>query len=398
MAIYNLLILLKQSVSFVRTTFQAMGPLSFFPLFISFVGSLAFMIVLIKMKNGFKEKLFFLFYIFSVSYYSLVVFLIHSNLILSYPHFFKSASPFLYCLSIAYYLYFKSHTRPKSSLKNSELLLILIPIIHFIELLPFYLLKASEKKSYILNLASGRDQIIYSHEGWIPTYIHYYLQIILGLFLFFAVLIQIFKTTNQTKSDPILKWFKWSSLIQILSFAALLVLLIIDSPRIIIYNYAVGIFSLFQLIIIVNLFLQPRLLYGTDISNNFKKFNISKSDSSLSDEDIQFYFLKIEDFFDQENSFLNSSFRQHDLAESLNISKNKLSFIINSVYDINFNQLLNKKRIEVVLKSFKEQDILEKYSLSAFSQEVGFKSRTTFIKAFKKKTGMTPSKYINSLR
>jgi AraC-like DNA-binding protein len=34
-----------------------------------------------------------------------------------------------------------------------------------------------------------------------------------------------------------------------------------------------------------------------------------------------------------------------------------------------------------------------RYSLEGIVQDVGFKSRTTFIKAFKEKTGSTPSQY-----
>ncbi|WP_081979148.1 helix-turn-helix domain-containing protein [Lacinutrix jangbogonensis] len=57
-----------------------------------------------------------------------------------------------------------------------------------------------------------------------------------------------------------------------------------------------------------------------------------------------------------------------------------------------FNQLINEKRIDVVLKKFSNLDWLN-YSLEGVALEVGFKSRTTFIKAFKEKTGTTPSQY-----
>ncbi len=77
--------------------------------------------------------------------------------------------------------------------------------------------------------------------------------------------------------------------------------------------------------------------------------------------------------------------------------RNNLSYIVNEVYQMNFNQLLNKKRIEVVIKKLNAKDDWDKLSLSGISQEVGFKSRTTFIKAFKSNMGMTPSRYINSL-
>ena len=121
-----------------------------------------------------------------------------------------------------------------------------------------------------------------------------------------------------------------------------------------------------------------------------------KSGIAISEEGITSYQLKVENFFTNETSFLNSDFRQQDLANAINLSRNNLSFIINKVYQMNFNQLLNKKRIEVVLEKFQENKVWDKYSLSGIAKEAGFKSRTTFIKAFKSNTGMTPSKYINS--
>ncbi|WP_394330735.1 helix-turn-helix domain-containing protein [Lacinutrix jangbogonensis] len=48
--------------------------------------------------------------------------------------------------------------------------------------------------------------------------------------------------------------------------------------------------------------------------------------------------------------------------------------------------------MDVVLKKFSNLDWLN-YSLEGVALEVGFKSRTTFIKAFKEKTGTTPSQY-----
>ena len=79
------------------------------------------------------------------------------------------------------------------------------------------------------------------------------------------------------------------------------------------------------------------------------------------------------------------------------ISKNKLSYIINNTYKLNFNQLLNKKRIEKVIRKLNTDKQWDNLSMAGIGQMVGFKSRTTFTKAFKDNTGMTPSKYIKSL-
>ena len=371
---------------------------SFILLLSSTIGGLAFFIVLLKMRAEIIEKYFFLLFIFSLSYYSFVVFLIQSKLIIEYPHFFRTASPSLYCLSIAFYLYYKSHVQRTTWKKNWSIYLLLIPTIHLIELLPFYIQSTSVKRQYLLDISNNSDDVIYSFEGWIPTSWHFVLQLSLGIVLFTLVLIDVYKkkVISKRKLDNIVIWFMWAGFFQLVCFGLLLILLFIDSPIINIYGLATLVFSIIQLIIIVNLFLQPHLLYGTSYFKGDKRIEGMKSGIAISEEGITSYQLKVENFFTNETSFLKSDFRQQDLANAVNLSRNNLSFIINKVYQMNFNQLLNKKRIEVVLEKFQENKVWDKYSLSGIAKEAGFKSRTTFIKAFKSNTGMTPSKYINS--
>jgi len=372
---------------------------SFFLSFSSIIGILAFFIVLTNMRRMLSEKYFFLLFIFSLSYYCFVVLLIYTREIIEYPHFFRTASPFLYALPIAFYLYYKNHVTKVFRKNRIENLLLLIPIIHFFELLPFYLQSASVKRQYLLDISNNSDDVIYSFEGWIPTSWHFVLQLSLGIVLFTLVLVDIYKKKliSQRKSDSIINWFMWAGFFQLACFGLLLVFLFIDSPVINVYGLATLIFSIIQLIVIVNLFLQPHLLYGKSYFKRHKRIEKLKSGIAISEEGIASYQLKVENFFTHETSFLKSDFRQQDLANAVNLSKNNLSYIINKVYQMNFNQLLNKKRIEVVIKKLNAKDNWGKLSLSGISQEVGFKSRTTFIKAFKSNMGMPPSKYINSL-
>jgi AraC-like DNA-binding protein len=352
-----------------------------------------------KLRTKLLEKVFFLFFIFSLSYYSFVVFLIHSRLIIEYPHFFRTASPLLYALSISFYFYYKSYSKLPIFKQKSNLLLLAIPIINIIELLPFYVQSAQEKRNYILNVSVNQDDIIYSIEGWIPNSWHFILQLSLGILLFSSVLFHIIKTQYvlNRKAHHLFLWFKWASFFQLICFVVLLFLIIFDSESLIIYNFGAVFFGAIQLIVAINLFLQPQLLYGSIELKTNKRLKTNNSVNSLSDQSVESYYLKIEQYFEENDTFLNINFRQNKLAESLDISKNKLSYIINTVYQLNFNQLLNKKRIEKVIIKLNTDKQWDNLSLSGIGQEVGFKSRTTFTKAFKANTGMTPSKYLKSL-
>ena len=176
------------------------------------------------MRRKFKEKFFFLFYIFSISHYSLVVFLVQSKFIIDYPHFFRTASPLLYSMSIAFFLYYRNYNNPQTSKEDKALWLLLIPIVNFIELLPFYLQTATVKRDYLIQLSYNPDQVIYSYEGWIPTSWHLFLQLTLGIILFSTIIVDILKKSSSETKQPtsILSWFKWSSILQLLCFASLL--------------------------------------------------------------------------------------------------------------------------------------------------------------------------------
>lgn len=83
------------------------------------------------------------------------------------------------------------------------------------------------------------------------------------------------------------------------------------------------------------------------------------------------------------------------LAGHLNWPINNVSSIINESFHTNFNDLISQHRILEFKNRLLEPDSL-KYSIIGLAKEVGFSSKASFYRAFKKETGMTPSDYINS--
>ena len=83
------------------------------------------------------------------------------------------------------------------------------------------------------------------------------------------------------------------------------------------------------------------------------------------------------------------------LANHLNCPINSLSNVINESLQTNFNDLINHYRIE----AFKELAFgpdSQKYSILGMGLKVGFRSKASFYRAFKKETGVTPSQFIQS--
>ncbi|WP_380800744.1 helix-turn-helix domain-containing protein [Shivajiella indica] len=72
-----------------------------------------------------------------------------------------------------------------------------------------------------------------------------------------------------------------------------------------------------------------------------------------------------------------------------------LSSMLNEVLKTNFNDLINKYRIDRFKQLISSPDV-KKYSIAGLGLEVGFSSKASFYRAFKKETGITPTEYINS--
>ncbi len=97
----------------------------------------------------------------------------------------------------------------------------------------------------------------------------------------------------------------------------------------------------------------------------------------------------------EEKLYQDSSLTIAKLANHLNLPINSLSILINESLQTNFNDLINQHRV----LAFKErvlQPDSHKYSILGLGQDVGFRSKASFYRAFKKETGITPTQFIKS--
>jgi len=84
------------------------------------------------------------------------------------------------------------------------------------------------------------------------------------------------------------------------------------------------------------------------------------------------------------------------LSESLKVSPQILSQVINQKSQQNFNSFINTYRIEESIHLFKNSEYAH-LTIAAIAFEVGFNSISSYNTAFKKKTGQTPQNYRNQL-
>lgn len=129
-------------------------------------------------------------------------------------------------------------------------------------------------------------------------------------------------------------------------------------------------------------------------TNSVKNIQVEKySKSSLTEDVKSELHKKTIAYLENEKPYLNKHFSIDDIAEALDTNKKYISRIINQDFGTNFNNFINKYRVNharIMMLDTENQ----KLSLEGIAGLSGFNTRATFISAFKKFAGVTPSYFM----
>jgi len=92
--------------------------------------------------------------------------------------------------------------------------------------------------------------------------------------------------------------------------------------------------------------------------------------------------------------FLNPNLQIIDLASEMGISVHQCSALVNTVTGKSFRDWINSHRILFFIATYPEQKNCK--TVEAIANEAGFKSLSTFYKAFKKETELMPKQYFSN--
>ena len=82
------------------------------------------------------------------------------------------------------------------------------------------------------------------------------------------------------------------------------------------------------------------------------------------------------------------------LAKTINSNTTYVSQVINETYGMAFSNLLSSFRIKVACQWMDDPARYGNLTIEAIAMGTGFKSRTAFINAFKRETGLKPSEFL----
>ena len=104
---------------------------------------------------------------------------------------------------------------------------------------------------------------------------------------------------------------------------------------------------------------------------------------------------KLLSYFKEDEPFLNPQLNLQFVAQVLELNNNKISFLINQAFNVNFNDFVNSYR----LKHFKLIALDSNNShltILGLAYDSGFNSKTVFNTYFKKIEGVTPRAWMKA--
>jgi AraC-like DNA-binding protein len=353
-------------------------------------------------KNKELSSRMFSFSLFSLNYVVLLIFLFESRYILYVPFFFRTAPLFYYLVVPSFYMYLVFVLKKRSRLNWTDALHLLPATIYFIDYLPLFL-STAEYKLQLINTLIGHDEnaLLEFGEGWlIPPRVHFLGPITIGLvYLFFSAKLLLHYYRFSIAHNKKLGIFRWlvtaTTLYFLLEVASLFIFLFAPSNQWLLTTICIMvIFFTISLI----LFSEPYLLYGRYFNATYSGNESEKKHRQLNLPQERIH--ELQQLFE---NYITKQFYLHQhtslkqVAGQLNTQPYVLSTFINHVYRMHFNDVINQHRIKYIEDGLTNKK-WESLTLEAIAGKAGFNNRITFLTAFKKFTGITPTEYIKKLR
>lgn len=387
-------------------------------LYITILGFIVSFLLLINIKESNRVNIFLFAFFFINNLYSLAHYAtIYSESKTLIAILLVNFTPLFLLVGPVLYFYIRGLLRDDYRLSKLDWLHFIPALLLLINITPHLFSSFSEKLEYANRVIQSPSEIVNYKNIFIPATLKFILRPFFGL-LYIALCIRMvyikFKD-ERPETDQSKLIFKWTFFLifnTLLVYVSFLIFTIFSYQS---NDYKIAevkgfyflISTLVGLVLLnISLLFFPNILYGLPqldyvlpikskildeeaselIKRNAKSFEISQEKLKLLDDKIQQYILS--------KPYLNPDFNLSTMSADTDIPVHHLSYYFNEHLNINFNTWKNDHKINHIIFLI-ENGSNEMLTLDALAKQAGFGSRTTFFNAFKQKTGLTPSEYLN---
>ncbi len=304
-----------------------------------------------------------------------------TGLIRQWPHLLGLSYPFLFLAGPSFYFFIKYYAEPRFTFCYWHLIhLIPALAITFYQMPSTYLKSNAEK----LQLIEYYYELAPSGVMSIDLWGYFNLYVLLILVYVTAALYYIYR--KKPYNTALLLKFAW------LYFALSLSYLVLQSGFLL-----RGADFIAVEVILSALMALVVLLMGYWILDIKQILPVTPSyqTAPLSSHKVEDIKQTIRKSMEDQKLYLNPRLTLSQLAEELQVPAHHLSQVINNHMDSNFYQLINRYRISRSQELLKTERI-HQVSIQAIGMDCGFSNKTSFYRAFKQYTGMTPAEFVRS--
>ena len=322
-----------------------------------------------------------------------------TGITLQYPIFIATTYPLLFCMGPLYYIYCR-YLLDKSYKTTLKTILHFLPsLIVLLMMMPFYSMSNEAKVSLMSGIA--QDGIIKIPTGQLIFMGAHVVQTVAYIFASYRFIGKKEKELKDFSSDVIVvKKIEWLNAFSLYFSIYFLLYFIVVVLLTFINSYQFQLDYLLLLIIAISIY----AIGYSAISNpeifkaipefDLESFELNKEtpvNGSRNSNRFPELKEKLLQYMDSNKPYLKSDLKISELADSLAVPYYQLSQLINDEFLVNFYDFINKYRVEEAKKLLMEDN--RNYKILAIAYEVGFNSKATFNRVFKKFTDLTPSEF-----
>ncbi len=302
------------------------------------------------------------------------------------PHLMAVFVPFLYLLGPIYYHYIQFSIDPDFRFRKVDLVHLLPAVVCFLIILPFYMKTADEKLLIYSAPAPGKLNLA-------PNRALFYGFMIMSWFYYawssLRLIMQKIKGSDNRSLKAVrqrliwLKNYTWVFMFFLMFFLASYLLFIFSNLDQ--YYLMIGVLLGFSVLINFVGYWALRESHFTVAGTRVNVTNLPKDRITKLKEEIDHMMVT-------DKVYLDSNVTMQDFCQKLSINSNYLSQLVNREFDCSLTYLINSYRVEAAKEKLLSSDS-NHLNFLGIATEVGFNTKNTFTRTFKRHTGVTPSEF-----
>ncbi len=320
-----------------------------------------------------------------------------TGLTLKYPTLIAITYPLLFCMGPLYYIYCRCLLDKSYKTTYKTILHFLPSAIILLLMLPFYSMPADSKIGFMQGLVQDgvlkipAEQLVFMAAHVLQT-----VGYIFSAYKFIGKKEEEFK--GFSSYIFVIKKLRWLNTFSVYFSIYFLLYFILVVTLFFLNSYQVQVDYVMLLITSLSIYAigytaisNPQIFQAIpDPELQTFEQNVEKQNEGLRNGN-KFPELKerLLKYMDEQKPYLKSDLKISELADSLSVPYYQLSQLINQDFLVNFYDFINKYRVEEAKRLLVEDP--RNYKMLAIAYEVGFNSKATFNRVFKKYTDLTPS-------